>query len=318
MTFYNLLQKMKAWPALALAATPLALHPAAAFAALSATATIASSPSDGGLYHYNLVLTNTGTTDVGTFWFAWKPGAGFMTQAPSDIQSPTNWTEKTTENGAAIQWVATTPIAPGTSVSGFSFFSPLTPAEMAAASSAGGPAVDLAFVYIGAPLGDPGAQITPTASQLSATATIASTTANGGLYHYNLVLTNTGTTNVGTFWFSWMPGAAFMTQAPSGIQSPLTWTEKTTQNGGAIQWVTATPIAPGTSVSGFAFDSPLSPSQLEGLNANGQIVDSAFVFIGAPLADPGSRSCRPHLSSPLRRRSRQPRMATGSITTSWS
>jgi len=283
---FEAFRRFRIWLFGAVATALFMVYPAAAFAGIAATATIAPSPATGGLYHYNLVLTNTGTTTIGTFWFAWMPGAGFMTQAPSTIESPTTWTAKTTENNAAIQWVTSAPIAPGTSVSGFSFDSPLTPAQMAAAS-ASGPAVDSAFVYIAAPLADPGAQIVPTTSQLSATATIASASANGSLFHYNLVLTNTGSTTVGTFWFAWMPGAGFLQVPPSGIQSPLTWTAKTTENGGAIQWVTTAPIAPGTSVSGFAFDSELSPAEITAMTSNGQIVDSAFVYIGVPLADPG-------------------------------
>lgn len=107
-----------------------------------------------------MVLTNGGTTNVGTFWFAWLPGAGLMPQVPSNIQAPANWTEKTTENGAGIQWVASTPLAPGATLSGFSFDSPLTPAEIAG-PSASGPVVDTTFVFIGAPNTDPGQEIVP-------------------------------------------------------------------------------------------------------------------------------------------------------------
>src|SRR5437764_14888421 len=42
----------------------------AAFAALPASATI-STPQTSAPFNYTITLNNTGTTDIGTFWFAW-------------------------------------------------------------------------------------------------------------------------------------------------------------------------------------------------------------------------------------------------------
>jgi len=128
-----------------------------------------------------------------------------------------------------------------------------------------------------------------------ASATISSTQLDPTDWQYDLTLTDTGTTNVGTFWFSWVPGEDFMGVAPTGVLSPTSWSDNITNGGAAdgfaIQWV-ATPgdgLTPGNSLVGFQFDSTLSPSEIEGDSPfhPGMPVLTSFVYIGAPLADPG-------------------------------
>ena len=46
-------------------------------------------------YRYSLDLNNTGTTQIGTFWFAWIPNYDFLTTPPTAISSPTGWTGMT-------------------------------------------------------------------------------------------------------------------------------------------------------------------------------------------------------------------------------
>lgn len=122
----------------------------------------------------------------------------------------------------------------------------------------------------------------------AATATFTATSVSPGVTQYDLTLTDTGTTNIGTFWFSWIPGAGFMSVAPTSVVSPSGWSDMLTNGNGAIQYVTTTPITPGTSVTGFKFDSTLTPAQLEGPSSMPGIpVDTFFTYIGAPLADPG-------------------------------
>jgi hypothetical protein len=110
---------------LSLASLALAALPASA--SLIGTATITPSQIDATHYHYDLVLNDTGTTTIGTFWFAWKPGQDYMPVQPTDILSPANWTEMVTAAGAgdgfAIQWVAAagSELAAGASLAGFSF-----------------------------------------------------------------------------------------------------------------------------------------------------------------------------------------------------
>ena len=117
----------------------LALLAVTAFAApayagtLSATATISDVQVSPGIYNYSLNLNDTGTTTIGTFWFSWIPGAGFLSATPSDVISPSGWTDKLTNGGAAIQWTSTTSaslLQPGWSLDGFGFESTETPAHL--------------------------------------------------------------------------------------------------------------------------------------------------------------------------------------------
>ena len=119
-----------------------------------------------GLYSYTLTLNNTGTTTIGTFWVGWVPGAGFLTVPPSSISSPAGWSEISTNTGHALQWTSTSSLlAPGQSLTGFNFTSTETPSQLLAtypgtATGVGAGDPDLtSFVYIGAPLGDPGSQL---------------------------------------------------------------------------------------------------------------------------------------------------------------
>jgi hypothetical protein len=162
MMLRDLFRLMKAAPALALGAV-IALLPKAALAALAATATIASSPNSNGTFHYELVLSNTGSTTIGTFWYAWIPGANYMQATPTNVTAPSGWQANLiTGGGTSIQYVTSSSLlAAGGTLSGFSFDSPLTPAQMTGPSS-GGNFVDTSFVYIAAPLADPGVKFVPT------------------------------------------------------------------------------------------------------------------------------------------------------------
>ncbi|MGN6366967.1 MAG: hypothetical protein ACTHN5_01775 [Phycisphaerae bacterium] len=117
-----------------------ALFPAgAAFASLQADGTILpiSSPTDTS-FQYDITLHNTGTTNVGSFWFAWVPGLDFLPSQPLNVQSPAGWTANIINDpysyygdGYSIQWIANTPLPAGQSLPGFSFTSADTPATMA-------------------------------------------------------------------------------------------------------------------------------------------------------------------------------------------
>jgi hypothetical protein len=136
---------------------------APAMAGLGAAATFTDTQVAPGEYRYDLTLSNTGTTTIGTYWFAWVPGAGFLSVAPSDISSPTGWSDNVTNGGAAVQWVTSSSLlAPGTSVSGFSFESTETPTQLAqpfpGPGVGKGDIVSTSFVYIAAPFADPGLQ----------------------------------------------------------------------------------------------------------------------------------------------------------------
>jgi hypothetical protein len=135
-----------------------------ASAQLKATATVTDSQVSPGEYLYDVTLNNTGTTTIGTFWFSWVPGLNFMSATPTNISSPTGWTDHvTTGPGSAIQWLGgSNVLAPGNSLNAFSFMSTETPAQLGgfAPSPNQAYAVTTSFVYSGAPFSDSGYQFT--------------------------------------------------------------------------------------------------------------------------------------------------------------
>ena len=135
---------------------------------ISASATFTETPdaSMAGVNDYSITLDNTGTTTIGTFWFGWVPGNGFLSATPTDIGTPAGWTEMTTNGGAAIQFVTSSPLAAGSSLSGFTFDSTETPAELLSAFTGMEPGTgdpqSTSFVYAGAPLVGAGDQFVVT------------------------------------------------------------------------------------------------------------------------------------------------------------
>jgi PEP-CTERM motif len=96
-----------------------------------------------------------------------------MGVTPTDVMSPAGWVDTITNSGASIRWVASSPIAAGTSVTGFIFDSTMTPTQfMGTFAGPGlgmGDPITTATIYIAAPFGDPGAQITATAAAVVGT-----------------------------------------------------------------------------------------------------------------------------------------------------
>src|SRR5262249_34341570 len=95
----------------------------------SASAQLSLVSTSGSTFNYSITVTNTGTTNIGTFWFSWVPDEDFLPSVPSNVANPTGWSSSITGtansvDGSAIEWVATTnPITPGHSLSGFNFSS---------------------------------------------------------------------------------------------------------------------------------------------------------------------------------------------------
>jgi hypothetical protein len=141
--------------------------------ATNATATYTDSMISPGVFQYDLTLQNTGTTNIGTFWFSWIPGAGFMPATPSSVLSPAGWSDLITNGGGSIQWTTGSPLAAGGSLTSFQFDSTVTPANMAGVfpgpGLGTGDAITTSFIYIGAPFGDPGAQIVATPAAVGVT-----------------------------------------------------------------------------------------------------------------------------------------------------
>src|SRR5271166_3023131 len=96
----------------------------------TASATITATQLDPTHWHYSITLNDTGSTTVGTFWFAWVPGQDYLATRPTGVHNPAGWTHVITgecpNDGFAIRWVARSPcaeLAPGDTCSGFSFTS---------------------------------------------------------------------------------------------------------------------------------------------------------------------------------------------------
>jgi Hint domain len=131
-----------------------------------ASATITANQLGPTLWQYSLTLVDSGSTTVGTFWFAWIPGQDYLATLPTSVTSPTGWMDNITHGGPgdgyAIQWLASSgssDIASGGTLTGFSFESTDTPSEISG-NSVFFPStpVTTSFVYSGAPFSDPGFQ----------------------------------------------------------------------------------------------------------------------------------------------------------------
>jgi hypothetical protein len=134
------------------------------------------------------------------------------------------------------------------------------------------------------------------ASGIDATSTYTDTVVSPGDFQYDLTLNNTGTTTIGTFWFSWVPGDNFMPVSPTSITSPAGWQEFITSGGPsggfAIQWTAKTAandLAAGSSLAGFDFDSTLTSAQLQAFASGNPSdpVSTAFVYNQTPFSDAG-------------------------------
>ncbi len=131
-------------------------------AGLVATGEVAST-QDGLNFDYNLLLSNAGTTTIGTLWFAFAPGEDFMDVMPTFVISPSGWTSSITNGGPGdgfgIQWVAQDPsdyLAAGKSLVGFGLGSSETPNQLLGNSSfyPGTPELT-SFAYFEGPFSDP-------------------------------------------------------------------------------------------------------------------------------------------------------------------
>jgi hypothetical protein len=144
----------------------------------AASATINGVSAGNGTFNYTVSLTDTGTTSIGTYWFAWIPGQDYLDTPPTNIVAPAGWSDVITNGGAgdgyAIRFIA----GPGSELTtgnalNFSFTSTETPAQLAGNSSFHSTVPETtSFVYEGAAFGDPGFQFTATVTCFCAGARI--------------------------------------------------------------------------------------------------------------------------------------------------
>jgi hypothetical protein len=137
-------------------------------------------------YNYDITLTNTGSTKIGTFWFAWLPGEDFLPTFPVSAGSPAGWNQPVeigagnSSDGVSIQWVAqssATALASGHSLDGFIFSTHDSPATLAGSSPSNpGMPVLTSEIYIGGPETDNGFVFRVSPAATAAPGTIATTT----------------------------------------------------------------------------------------------------------------------------------------------
>ena len=144
-----------------------------------------------------------------------------------------------------------------------------------------------------------------------ASAFLTATPLGGGVFDYTLTLDDTGTTNLETFWYAWVPGEDFMPVSPTNILSPANWNANITgggpNNGFAIQWLTSSsatpaPLTPGHSFT-FSFDSTATPAVMAGNSPfyPGTPTGTSFVYTGAPFSDAGFEFTAVSVARNLRR-----------------
>lgn len=132
------------------------------FGQLGGSATVTPTAGPGaGVWTYAVAVNNTGTTPIGTLWFAWIPGQNYLFSTPTSISSPAGWTASTVGSGSnvSVRWTAsntTTDINSGNSLGGFSFISTMSPAQMAGNSPNFNVPVTTSFFYSGAAFSDAG------------------------------------------------------------------------------------------------------------------------------------------------------------------
>src|SRR5580704_13351341 len=118
----------------------LALAVAAASVAISfsshgqsASATISDVPVSGG-FDYTIILRNTGTMSLNSFWYGWTTSGNNLHSDPSTAANTLSWGNILDAN--SIQWVNSTgtALAPGSSGT-FTFFSADSPTTITTAPS---------------------------------------------------------------------------------------------------------------------------------------------------------------------------------------
>jgi hypothetical protein len=142
-----------------------------AHAAITASASYTGNQISPGVFEYSITLQNTGTTNIGTFWFGWvvyPPIYDLLPNIPTNVSSPAGWAGQGLNDsiygGYSAEWTTTTsPLGPGQLLSGFKFDS-IDPPEVMRDISPVFPVfrADTSWVYIGLSQGDPGFRFQPT------------------------------------------------------------------------------------------------------------------------------------------------------------
>jgi hypothetical protein len=116
---------------------------------------------------------------------------------------------------------------------------------------------------------------------------------DGGNYDYTITLNNTGTVNIETFWFAWLPGYDYLPSQPTVTGTPSNWVPFIEQSSRySIEFYdtgTSNPVTPGNSSSAFKFTSADSPTTLA--NGTGYLnFPDTYSFVYAGPGESGSSS----------------------------
>ncbi|HVT11112.1 MAG TPA: hypothetical protein VHE55_02505 [Fimbriimonadaceae bacterium] len=113
---------------------------------------------------------------------------------------------------------------------------------------------------------------------------------NGSSYDYTIHLSNTGTTSIGTLWYSWIPGADFMSATPTNISAPTGWTGQAVNGGSndgySIEFVAnSNLLGSGQSSSSFTFTSTETPADLSANSPYSPFLPTgtSYVYEGGPF-----------------------------------
>jgi hypothetical protein len=103
-----------------------------------ASGDIASSGSNPFTYDLSFSNGAGATSPIGSVWYAWVPGQFYLPGTPTSASAPAGWTA--TVFGNSVQYLANSSandIAPGQTLSGFSYQATFTPGQLAAAPNSG-------------------------------------------------------------------------------------------------------------------------------------------------------------------------------------
>jgi hypothetical protein len=129
----------------------------------------------------------------------------------------------------------------------------------------------------------------------TASATISETGTSGTNFNYAITLHDTGTTTIGSFWYSWIPGYDFLPSTPASAPSPTGWSSNIISasppdDGGSIQWIasgSANYIQPGGSLT-FNFSSPDNFASVTGTSPySPYAVGTSYIYSHGLFSDGG-------------------------------
>ncbi len=142
--------------AAALAGLVMACAGSAARAQLSAQVTIQAQQLSPTSYEYFVTMKNTSpTASIDALWYGWLPGYDLLGTVPTSSSSPANWGETNEQEASfsgssSVLWqTSTSPLAPGQTLSGFTFTTSDPPSLVQGSSPVFGFPTEYSYIYNG-------------------------------------------------------------------------------------------------------------------------------------------------------------------------